>query len=94
MADIGKPIRETERPAPVPLPVPERAPVAPPAQPKREPVKPGSTGDRGWLGVGSQASVDRPRIRRVVSFGERPIRVGEALPAARRREIRWIRAQT
>jgi hypothetical protein len=40
MADIGKPIRETERPAPVPLPVPERAPVTPPPQRKPEPVKP------------------------------------------------------
>ena len=36
MADIGKPIRETERPAPVPLPAPA-APVRQPASP--EPAK-------------------------------------------------------
>jgi hypothetical protein len=42
MADIGKPIRETERPAPVPHPAPpERAPAAPPPQRKPEPVKSG-----------------------------------------------------
>jgi len=39
MADIGKPIRETERPAPVPHPAPERAPAAPPPQRKPEPVR-------------------------------------------------------
>ena len=37
--------------------------------------------------------MDRPRILRVVSFGERPIRAGEALTEASRREIRWIQAQ-
>ncbi len=29
MGDIGKPLRETERPAPVPLPAPGPAPPAP-----------------------------------------------------------------
>ena len=42
MADIGKPVRETERPAPVRTPLPDREPVPPstplPA-PDREPVK-------------------------------------------------------
>jgi hypothetical protein len=35
MGDIGKPIRETERPAPVRVPVPEREPA--PQQPQRPP---------------------------------------------------------
>ncbi len=35
MGDIGKPIRETERPAPVRTPVPE--PKREPAPPQREP---------------------------------------------------------
>ncbi|MDX6682708.1 MAG: hypothetical protein QOG94_2747 [Solirubrobacteraceae bacterium] len=39
MADIGKPVRETERPAPVPLPVPEREPLPAPPQRTPEPVK-------------------------------------------------------
>jgi hypothetical protein len=33
MGDIGKPLRETERPAPVRLPAPERPEVAP--EPRR-----------------------------------------------------------
>lgn len=39
MGDIGKPVRETERPAPVRLPVPEpeREPAHEPAPPEREP---------------------------------------------------------
>jgi hypothetical protein len=38
MAEIGKPIRETERPAPVRLPVPEREPAPrQPARPDRAP---------------------------------------------------------
>lgn len=41
MGDIGKPIRETERPAPVRIPLPEREPAPPrtPAQPPREPAR-------------------------------------------------------
>ncbi|HEV7805656.1 MAG TPA: hypothetical protein VGO80_07560 [Solirubrobacteraceae bacterium] len=39
MADIGKPIRETERPAPVPLPAPERDPAPAPPRRTTEPVK-------------------------------------------------------
>ena len=40
MGDIGKPIRETERPAPVRVPVPEREPRrAPPPVREPEPVK-------------------------------------------------------
>jgi hypothetical protein len=37
MGDIGNPIRETERPAPVPPATPDRPPVE--APPKPEPVK-------------------------------------------------------
>jgi len=37
MGDIGKPIRETERPAPVRVPEPEREPPPPPREP--EPVE-------------------------------------------------------
>jgi hypothetical protein len=39
MGDIGKPIRETERPAPVRIPAPEREPEPEhaPARPPREP---------------------------------------------------------
>jgi hypothetical protein len=33
MGDIGKPIRETERPAPVPAPAPRREPAPPEPQP-------------------------------------------------------------
>jgi hypothetical protein len=43
MGDIGKPVRETERPAPVrappPEPKPEPAPAPVEAPPEREPVK-------------------------------------------------------
>jgi hypothetical protein len=41
MGDIGKPIRETERPAPVRVPVPEPEPEreAPPPQREPEPVE-------------------------------------------------------
>jgi hypothetical protein len=38
MGDIGKPIRETERPAPVPAPAPRREPA--PADPQPSPVAP------------------------------------------------------
>jgi hypothetical protein len=39
MGDIGKPLRETERPAPVPLPAPERPEVAPsPSRPVTAPA--------------------------------------------------------
>jgi hypothetical protein len=41
MGDIGKPIRETERPAPVPAPAREPAPAAP------LPLPAGPPGDRG-----------------------------------------------
>lgn len=43
MGDIGKPLRETERPAPVrlPLPQPRREPAPEPARtpPEREPAR-------------------------------------------------------
>jgi hypothetical protein len=43
MGDIGKPLRETERPAPVRAPPPEPRPEPPPepvkAPPEREPVR-------------------------------------------------------
>jgi len=41
VGDIGKPIRETDRPAPVVLPVPEPAPLREPvpAQPVRAPAE-------------------------------------------------------
>jgi hypothetical protein len=43
MGDIGKPLRETERPAPVrlPLPQPRREPAPEPARtpPEREPTR-------------------------------------------------------
>ncbi len=38
MGDIGKPIRETERPAPVPAPAPPREPA--PVEPERVPAAP------------------------------------------------------
>ena len=37
MADIGKPIRETDRPAPVRVPAPEPEPAREPPPPPREP---------------------------------------------------------
>ncbi len=37
MGDIGKPIRETERPAPVRAPEPEPEPIREPPPPEREP---------------------------------------------------------
>ncbi len=37
MADIGKPIRETDRPAPVRVPEPEPEPAREPPPPPREP---------------------------------------------------------
>jgi len=39
MGDIGKPIRETERPAPVRTPVPEREPAPTPTPRDPAPVK-------------------------------------------------------
>ncbi len=39
MGDIGKPIRETERPAPAPVRVPEREPATPTPPSKPEPVR-------------------------------------------------------
>jgi hypothetical protein len=43
MGDIGKPLRETERPAPVRAPPPEPRPAPPPepvkAPPEREPLR-------------------------------------------------------
>ncbi len=44
MGDIGKPIRETERPAPSPVVVPERKPA--PASPQPAPVAPPGKCDR------------------------------------------------
>jgi hypothetical protein len=50
MGDIGKPLRETERPAPVRVPVPEpaREPAPAPveAPPEREPLRTSSGGRR------------------------------------------------
>jgi hypothetical protein len=40
MGDIGKPIRETERPAPVRVPEPEREPPPPPREPPPPPREP------------------------------------------------------
>jgi hypothetical protein len=59
MGDIGKPVRETERPAPVraPPPEPRREPPPEPAKapPEREPVRTRAAGGRPAAGNGARS---------------------------------------
>jgi len=59
MGDIGKPVRETERPAPVraPPPEPRREPAPEPvkAPPEREPVRTRAAASRTVTGNGARS---------------------------------------